>query len=387
MNTIRRLGFGLATLIFSSLITIFALFISVFMVLGKPDPLLSALQTSGLYSAVAPTIFDQQAKQQDNEGKFAFANPAIRSALIEAFPPAYVQTTVETNVRSLYSWIHGQTTTPVIQVDVSTPRALFAKNIGNAVKQRLESLPECKNIASVPATPEELLAMTCRPPGVSEVALVENAERQASTSNVFAGTAEHIVTLQGSDGQPLSEKLRAVPRAYQYFVWSLFVIPFVLALCAAAIIFCAASKRAGLKSLGRMLITTGIIGVILALGAGWLLSNASSFITDQNPTLAAIQSKLLEVLQILGGQLQGWWLGISLGYVIIGIGALFLGRTARHVKTEHNKALNESMGYRNDVPTAGTKFDPHTIETPNRPKNTDLNEQTAKSDQNKNTTA
>ncbi len=387
MNAFRRLGFGLATLIFSSLLTTLALFISIYMVLGKPDPLLDALRTSGLYSTVAPTIFDQQAKQKDGEGELALDNPAIRGAVIGAFPPGYLQTTVETNVRSVYAWIHGQTATPKIGADLSAPRALFSKNIGNVVKQKLEGLPVCKNAAATPTTPEELLALTCRPPGVSEAALVESAERQAATSSLFAGTAEQVTTLDGNQ-QPLSDNLRALPQIYLYFVWSLFIIPVVLALCAAAIIFWAASKRAGLKALGKILITNGIIGVILALGAGWFLSNAGRFIIDQNSTLVAIQTKLIEVLQGLGGQLRNWWLGITIGYVALGLAALFLARTlGRQAKAAHNQALNEAMGYRNDVPTAGTKFDPHAPEAAPGDPTPNKNDSTETANKQKNTTA
>lgn len=357
MNFIRRLGLGLATFLFSSLLTIFALFISIFAVLDKPEPLLGALQKSGIYSALAPTVFDQQAKQQD--GELALDNPAIRTAVIDAFPPSYLQATVETNVRSIYSWVHGKTAEPALSADLSVPRERFSKNIGEVVRQKLASIPACKNPVSPPTTPGEVLAMSCKPPGVPDAVIIERAEQQAATSSLFAGTAERAATLKGSDGRPITDNLQAVPRVHRYFVRSLVVIPVVLALCAAAIIFWSASKRRGAQSLGRILIINGIIGIILALGASWALSTASRFIIDQNSTLVAIQSKLLNAVQILGGQLRNWWLGITIVYVVLGIIALFAARAGQKSKAKHNQALNESMGYRNDVPAAGTKFDPH----------------------------
>jgi hypothetical protein len=70
---------------------------------------------------------------------------------------------------------------------------------------------------------------------------------------------------------------------------------------------------------------------------------------------------------------------------VLGAIALVVSRSGQGGKAQHNKTLNESMGYRNDLPTAGTTFDPHGA-APSTPPDDATGTDTADKDSNKNTT-
>ncbi|HEX8762710.1 MAG TPA: hypothetical protein VF733_03030 [Candidatus Saccharimonadales bacterium] len=354
MNILRRIGLGLATLAFGALLTALPPLIGLFMVFNQSGPLKNALRQSGLYESAASVTIDKQAGQQD--AQLALDNAAIRQAVVNAFPPAYLQTTAEKNIDSIYSWVHGDTKEPQLGINLEQPRQLLSENIGTAVKQKLDGLPVCKERRSAPTTPAELMALDCKPPNIPDAALIEAARNQALTSSLFAKTTEQMGTLKDENGQPVTAKFRVIPEAYRYMVWSLFIVPLALIVMALAIICWSPTKQIGIKRVGAGLITNGVFSSILALGAVWGLTYATRFIIDQDRTLATLQGKVLESVKDLAVGVRNWWLVVSVGYIIIGIALLIMIRLRQINQTEHNKSLNESMGYRNDVPRAGTTF-------------------------------
>ena len=357
MRIFQRLGLGLSSSLFSFLLVIFALFASVYFVLDTPGTLKQVLRQSGVYSIV---IDNELIAQTDTSNKLLLDNPVVKQALQQAFPTSYVQTTSENNIDATYNWIHGLTPKPNYSVDVSGPKNTFADNLASAVEQKLNALPVCTKLVAIPTTPAEVLALTCRPIGVPVDRFVTAARDQATASNIFSQIADSTTKLTDKQGKPLTDKLSYVPTAHRYYIWSLYIIPAILLLCGVAIIFWSESRRAGLKRIARILIVTGIMSILLSILAVWAIGKGVHLLQDQSASLLAVQTKLLEVANLLGADLRNWWIGIGAGYIVIAIIILIALKLRGTKSVQQVKALNKSLGYNNNIPAAGTKFGPRT---------------------------
>lgn len=359
MGFFKRLGLGLTTSVFSLLLVVFAIFISIYMVLDRPDNLKQALRESDIYSIVIENTLTQQ-KEALESSNLPLDNPEVKAAFDQAFSPEYVQSTSEQNIDATYDWLHGTTQKPNYQVDVSQPKEVFASNIQKLVSDKLGSLPACTKPSEmvVPSNAEEVLSMKCRPPGLPTELVGLVAGEQVKSSSLFSEVANSVATLEDSEGRPLTDKLSIVPEIHRYYIASLYVIPAILLLCAVIIFFGSASRRWGLRTMGRILIGTGITTMLLSIAAIWLLGKGVDFLGDQNASIAALQTKLLEVAHIIGSQLRNWLVGIGGGYVLAAIALLCIGHFWGRKKEHENQALNSSLGYSTAIPKAGTTFDP-----------------------------
>jgi hypothetical protein len=342
----RRLAVGCAATLFSLVLVVFALSISVFFVLDKPDTLKNALRTSGLYgSFVDATVAD---KQQELGETLVLENPQLQAALKEAFTPAYLQSASEKNIDTTYDWLHGKIQKPDYSVDTSQPRAAFAANVKRLATERVAALPVCGPEVDMSVPPAAVLDMRCRPSNISVDEVASIISLHAENSYIIQDMAQSTVTIKDDNGQVLSDRFSFLPKIHTYFIWSLFIMPLALGLCVPALVFWSLSKRQGFKHIGRILLTTGLITIILAVAAAWLLGRGAEWLGGTNQVLVAIQGKLLEAGHLIGESLRNWLIGIGAGYVVVGIVALVGARIKN----------NQSLGYRSGIPAAGTMFDP-----------------------------
>lgn len=360
MGFFKRLGHGLATTIFSTLLVVFALSMSAYMVLDKPPVVKKALADSGVYSVLVDNTLDQ--KQQQLGAYLPVDDPAVQKAVREAFPTSYLQTTIEHNVDATYDWIHGLTQKPHYSADLSQPKDALAANIGQLVAQHVSGLPVCKTVSDIPTTVGDVLALDCRPAGISADYLVKSAQSGVAQSSLFDQTVKPVLTLQDEQGQSLTDSLSAVPDAYHKFLISLYVVPAVLVLAAVAILFWSESKRQALKTVARSLIVTGIISILFSFAAVWLIGKAGQWSAGSSNDLILVESKIVEIAHLLGAQLRNWLAIIGGGYVLIGIILLAVNRFVGMKDATQNRALNKSLGYNDNIPQAGTTFDPQRTE-------------------------
>jgi len=352
----RRLGLSLASSLFTVLLVLFALFLSAYMVLDKPATLKNALRDSGTYDAVVETTLAQ--KGQEISAVIPVDNPEVRKALEAAFPVSYLQATAEHNIDATYDWMHGVTQKPAYKVDVAQPKKAFADSLAGLAEAKLSSLPTCTKVIDMPATINDVLAMTCLPLGVQPGMIVSTvrsqAESNASLDDIITATA----TLQDTQGQSVADRMSFIPKGYRYFIWSLYLIPAALVLTGLGVLSWSMSRRLGLRRVGVILLSTGVISIGLAILAVWLIGKGAGWLGDSDASLLVLQGTLLEVAHNIGANLRNWLIGIGAVYVVGGVAALVIVRFRNKHNTEQNEDLNKSLGYSADIPSAGTTFGP-----------------------------
>jgi hypothetical protein len=335
MNTLRRVGLGLAVFVFSSGISLIALFIGLYAVFETSEPLKAALQTSGIYSVttqdtttlpgVTPTL---------PEG----TDPGIQQAFANAFPPGFVQHSSEQAIDSIYSWVHGNTSSPDFSIDITPVKTNFANNVAAYVQQKLDGLPPCTEPSVLPVSATDAAHLTCRPANISTASLAEQARQEVLANQLVTGSNSiDSSAFKDADGRPLSNQLSYIPELHHYYIISLYILPILTILCAVAIVFWSSTKRVGTKRIAWMLVGIGGTNALFSLVGIWLLQVGTTFV---DTTAASTQDKIFAVLKILAIDVSGWWIGFGVGYVVLGIGLLvFLKST----KPPRETALNQSV--------------------------------------------
>lgn len=355
MRFFQRLGLGLATSIFSTFLVVFAISVSIYMVLDKPQNVKDALRNSGAYQVLVDNAL--QRKQQQLGVYLPVENSGVQQAVRQAFSTTYLQNTTERNIDATYAWVHGETTSPHYSADLSEPKTALAQNLSQLVEQKVSALPPCTSVQVTPTTLSDVLALQCRPIGISTGYLVAAAQQGVGQSNVFDQVVAPILTLQDEQGKSLTSSLSVVPKAYHYFVLSLFIVPVILLLAALAIVFWSESRRQGIKALARSLLVTGIVTILLSLAAVWGLGKAAQLASDSSADLLLIQGKFVGVAHLLGAQLRNWLIIIGGAYIVLAIGLWILVKVRQSAAASENRRLNTSLGYNQNIPSAGTTFE------------------------------
>jgi hypothetical protein len=160
-------------------------------------------------------------------------------------------------------------------------------------------------------------------------------------NNTIDGTS-----LKDEQGRPIADRLSFIPQMHQYYLVSLYVLPVLILLCGAAIIYWSASKRAGAKRIAWLLITTGITSMILAALQVWLLHAGVGLLGTPISGPPALQDKVLFILDALATLVRTWWFSFGVGYLLAGIVILIILRLNRPKPTLTMGGDHKS----NDVP-------------------------------------
>lgn len=358
MAFFRSLALAGATSLFSILLTVTALFVSVYMVLDTPQTIKKTLKQANIY----PTLVDSTLEESKTATVFPEADTAVRNALAQAFTPSYVQKTTEHTLDTTYEWVHGVRQKPDFTLDLTEPKAAFASSIGAAVQQKLDALPVCEGITAPPTSLVELYALSCKPRRVPSETIALGVQQQTLRNSFFEKAADPALSnLQDVGGKQITERLAFLPDAHRYFLLSLYVLPAVLLLLGLGIVLWASTKQGGVKIIARTLLGVGLTTIVIALVSLWLLGNTlQSDVGQQEAGGAhtAIQDKLFEAMRLLMTQFRSWWVGIGAGYVVLALGLLLGLRLAGKKGQAENESLNKALGYNNSIPSAGTTFGP-----------------------------
>lgn len=316
MNVLRRIGLGFAVFLFSSGLSLFAVFAGIAMVFGTPDTLKGALRGSGLYTVLVQSMTASSTST-------ASASDLTLTGIIT---PTFMQRTVEDFIDSTYGWARDGTKPPSLY-DIQTS---FTDTIITGVQQKVGALPPCTNATMAqPTSPDDVSALTCLPPGVSPQILVDNIRSQLS-----AGGGQTLGTAESNN--PLAEQLAFIPILYRLTQVALVALPIVSVLSALGVVFWSVTKRSGVRRTAWVLVTIGLLQVAASWLGMWLLHLAASQPITGPVTL---QNGLLTFFDTITSQLNVWWIGIGVVYVDLGAVVLLILYVNRpHVQTKDRNA-------------------------------------------------
>ncbi len=294
----------------------------------KPHKISVLLNSSGVYDAFVTSAIEQAQKSDLNNvttSSVSLSDPAVTQAARAAFSDEQIQRYVDTFLSSNYDWLNGKSSTPNFNIDLTSAKQAFAKEVGDRVQNQLANLPVCSTsqLAQLQNLQQaDPLTITCRPAGLNPQTEAARISQEISNNTSFlsnqAITAANINPNRTSQSKPYYVKLSFAPKTYR--VWThLPWLCLVLGLASASgIIFLSRRRRQGVRKVGIVLLIAGLVLVIDKLIADFILHRAEHKLF--NPTgVGALQKSLTEFLNKVVAEVNhiDFWFGI--GFLVAAI--------------------------------------------------------------------
>ncbi len=355
MNFLRKIFVSLcAALLSASLFSLAWSHVAVATV-GNRQTIKGWLDKSDAYSKVVDIAITklEESTKEGGQSDIPVDDPQIRETVRKAFTSDLLKQNVETFLDGTYSWLERDAENLEFRMDFTAAKQQLADGLAEYVKTRATSLPVC----TPNQIPEDFsgFSESCRPSNVSPDQVAEKIRSEILTGKGFLEnpviTADNIkVTDENGATIPLSGSSQAQVSRDAYNLSTkapaiFAVTAFVLAL---GVIFLSHDRLAGVKRVGIVLLTTGVILLIAfaALGAvaNFVESKAQeTVVTTEAATEAgkpdSTRELLAGIVEVSFKDIRRVLLMYTVGYIGVGVGALVGGSALqkRRDKTETPK--------------------------------------------------
>lgn len=349
MNTLKRFAAAVGVALLPVLLFTFGSLVSTYQVLGSPDPLKEAISKSGLYDvAVKEALGTALQDSSGTASDAAIKQPEVQAVIDDALPPDFLQQKTEGVVDNAYGWLQGDTENLNFAVDLSEAKTRIADGMAAYAEQRLSTLPVCAAADTTALT--NPLEATCVPPNFDKSLAAQQVRDEIANNQDFLKDSTLTAdNLKNSDGKTIDQQLHAVPAVYEQVKWGMYITGVLAVLCAAAVVFCSATIRTGLKRGGIIALVVGIVSTLTAWAVGKGLDALTQKLAEPASD-AQLQSKILDALQYLTQDIRNWWIAYGLILTGLGIAALVAIRFMRAA----NNALAQPIANEAAVPGEAT---------------------------------
>lgn len=301
---------------------------------NKPAKLETWLSQSKLYDHFVATALDQIKKtteqpsshSTDNGVGLSLSDPGVEQAVKTAVTPDLLQKSVNTFLDANYAWLEGKTVKPEFTIDLTGVKAALAANMGAYAQKRAIGLPKCTNTVQATQQTDPLTA-TCLPPGVTPAAIAQSAEQQIAdsqdflanpviTAETFNQTTQNHQSSQ-TNNQPYYQQLSSLPAAYRFATKIPLLVTVLALLTAAGVILLAVPRRKGIRKVGTLLMSTGVIILLLIFISSSILHRVENKVFT-NDNVGQLQQSLVDFAHRAQSALANvdLWFGVS--FIVIG---------------------------------------------------------------------
>lgn len=375
MQILRKFLVWLAALALPTALFGFGLLLSLNVVVGRPAPVKSAVDNSGLYSVLVDSAL---AQNKVTIGDIPLNDPEIKKIISGNFTPSLLQQSGDHIIDGTYGWLQGKTSSPQFNVNLTGTRNQTAQDIATYVTLKVSKLPVCSASQSYAAlaslSSANVYNLSCRPSVLNLITVHDQIYSAIIGSGQFLDQAKVTATsVKDSNGKPLYQQLHMLPTAYQWTVKGTYILGILAALAAAAIVFLSLSRRGGLRHVSITFLSVGAISAALALVSAYATGKIQDFVTKSWGADQAlqIQVKISDIVHALTLDVRHWWLSISIVELVLGLTGLItlfitrpknlaMATIAQNVPTmggEQNNEASENLT-NNNFPNSGPKQKP-----------------------------
>lgn len=341
--------------------------------LANPRHLESRLAASGLYDRLAAAVLQQAEKSSSNNGDsgtVSLNDPAVQQAAANVFSPALIQREVNAFLDGNYNWLSGKKAVPDFNIDLTSAKETFAKQVGQAVQVHLTNLPVCsaEQLAQLPI-PVDPLTVTCRPITLDAKAEGDRVAQEINSSQEFLGnpvitpgSLSQVQPNQNGSGsgqpqpqsnQPYYKKLSWAPSVYQVGLKLPWILGGLALLCALGIVTISLTRRRGWRRVGVVFLLAGIILIGFKFLADAGVNKVAGLVT-KSTMLAALKQPINDLLHKLEPQLVQGYLWFGIAFVVIAVAIfIWLYRSREGAKTNADKPASATEPMTDSRPAEG----------------------------------
>lgn len=318
MQIFRRSALSLVGALFITALAIFGFGLALLQVFGQADSVKGALARSGIYdSAVSSALEQFQNSQQGTTASsdIPLDKPEIQAVIKDAATPELLQAKAENAIDSWYAWVHGDTPTLALNIEMGDVRANLANGLEQYVAQHVAALPVCAPGAAGSAVDDPFTA-TCRPDGVGASQIAANAKIDFLGSEFLQDSTISANDITIGEGKTLADRFESAPSLYKTIAWSVYGSGILALMLATGIVLLSQNWRAGVKRAAIIFIIIGAVSIIGAQLVGYGMSRASEY------TKKPLEQSALKVGDELLASLRNWWVGYGIVLTVVGTSAL-----------------------------------------------------------------
>lgn len=364
MNFLRKFGLVVCSTLLPISLFSFGLSFSVYQVYGTPDHIKTALEESGIYDTFISDVIEN-AKQEEGQSQdntdIPVDQPEVKQIISQAASPEFLQSQAEGFLDGIYAWARGDSKELKLNVDLTDAKARLADGLAQYAVNRAASLPACTaaDLSLVQPGDFDVLNAPCVPPGTDVNAAAEKI-RQEINGDEFLKDA-HITAedIKNKEGKTLEEQLKEVPGIFDRVVKGIWLSAMLAIVLSAAIVALRRPWRAGLKQVGITYLSVGGTITVLAIAGAFVITAIAEAVAKDG----ALQNSLAEIIKILVGDFQVWWLGCGIVVLVLGIAMLV---SLRFIKAgKEPEEPKELSGSKPEKPTHETHppKNPHITKT------------------------
>lgn len=257
-----------AVALHGSIFAVIAAFSFVFL-LSDSQVIKDALVDTDIYSDFVPTILDENsAKSRNQPGSLPLYRPEVQAIVNNAFSPSLLRKQTEAAIDDVYKWLNGTKDTITFAYDFTQPKQATIEGIATYAAERLTSLPDCEGAV----TEVNVFDVACRPFGFSYEFVRENVLADLQSASFLEDTRITEEDLPKSvNGKRIDEQYSFAPRLFQLLNKSIFPSIGLLLLSAGIFVYVRKPYQRGLKSLGRDLLSNGVMIIVLTIIFGFII--------------------------------------------------------------------------------------------------------------------
>lgn len=204
------------------------------------------------------------AKEDQQSQEIPLDDPQIKKIAVSAFPPEFLQKSVETIVDNTYSWLEGDSQTLNFNIDLSEAKGKLADGLAQYAVSRAQTLPACtaEQAREALAGRFDLLNADCVPAGVDISALAADLRNEIATNEDIPQniTVDSDAINLGTkrieiENSPQTDKAQT---AFRRAGAAPVVLGIVAALSSLGIIFLSAQRRNGFLRAGIVYVSAAI---------------------------------------------------------------------------------------------------------------------------------
>jgi len=314
----RRFGAWLLSSVLAILLFTLAIDTGFLRVIGHPATIKSILDKSNIYNSVVPGLLDQAKTIKSDQGSVPLSDPIVRSAATSTITPQYLRTNVNQAIDSIYSWLDKKTAQPNFNFNLTDLRSTFADKVSAGAKQRAAGLPVCSTAPTT--TTIDAFSATCLPRGVTPDMVANQVRSSILSGQGFLDSTNiqaNDLKANGSNKSVFSDQLKNAPDRYQDFKASPIVLGILCLLLATGVTFTYRPWARGLRHVGYVFASTGVIVVLLALGIKAAVSN--KVVSNLDVNNAVLQKSLRTLVVDVAHTLTNTYVVIGIVYISLGV--------------------------------------------------------------------
>lgn len=239
---------------------------------GSSDPIKKVLADSDIYGSIISSTLDQAKTSGEGGEGISLTDPNIKVVAEKTFTPQFLQENTEKVLDSVFLWLDGKTKIPDFKLDLSGLKNTFAAETAKAAEARAATLPVCPAGLSGGADSYEPFSATCLPRGTTPASVAAEIQNSLSKGEGFLEnpviTAD-MIKISGSSQSVFTDQLKDVPSYYQQVKKTPIYLAILSLLITLGIVFLSASRRAGLRRVGIILVIAGTFLLIFAWVLNW----------------------------------------------------------------------------------------------------------------------